>query len=357
MAGSHAVVAAMGQCRGFVEIAIASNRSIDNQPNCNNRACIDRGITMAFNELRAISTFVRAAELGSLRQAAASQAITPQAASKALTQLELHLGIRLFHRTTRRLSLTEEGSQFLAAAQPGLASLQRALQGAQRGRETIAGPLRIVAPRTTAMEVLWPVLEEFCALHPEVEPDVQLDDSISNWVEDRVDVGFRAGPPPGDGLIARRLIPLQLVVCAAPAYLHRHTAPSTIDELAHHRCTGFRHPTTGKVMPWEFRVGDEIVSRTLHIGLVTNDAELEARAVVSGQAIGQLLGVTAAPLVRAGQLVPLLTNHITDHLGLYVYYGSRVALPARARAFIDLAVERISGNPRFFLQSHELQQS
>ena len=105
---------------------------------------------MAFNELRAIATFVKAAELGSLRQAALAQAITPQAASQALTQLESHLGIRLFHRTTRRLSLTEAGRLFLHDAQPGLATLQRALVGARRGQEEIAGPLRIVGPRATA---------------------------------------------------------------------------------------------------------------------------------------------------------------------------------------------------------------
>lgn len=309
---------------------------------------------MAFNELRAIATFAKAAELGSLRQAAISQGITPQAASQALSQLEAHLGVRLFHRTTRRLSLTEEGSQFLQAAQPGLATLQQALHGARRGREEIAGPLRIVAPRSIMMEVLWPVLEAFCRQHPRIEPDVQLDDRLGNWVEDRVDVGFRAGTPPDGGVIARRLLPLQLVVCAAPGYLARHGAPASIDDLARHRCSGFRHPATGKVMPWEFQMGEEIVSRHLPIALCTNDVELEARAVVAGEAIGQLVGATAAPLVRAGQLVPLLTAHVTHHLALYLYYGNRVAQPARVRAFIDLAVEMVADNPQFFLKPHEL---
>ncbi|MDM0071045.1 LysR family transcriptional regulator [Variovorax sp. J31P207] len=309
---------------------------------------------MAFNQLRAISTFIQAAELGSLRQAAAAQAITPQAASQALGQLEAHLGVRLFHRTTRRLSLTEEGSQFLEAAQPGLATLQRALQGARRGREEIAGPLRIVAPRATMLQVLWPVLEEFCRLHPQVEPDVQLDDRIGNWVEDRVDVGFRVGAAPEEGLIARRLMPVQLVVCAAPAYLARFGVPSSIDDLSNHRCSCFRHPTSGKVMPWEFKRGQEIVSRAFAPALCTNDVDLEALAVVAGQAVGQLVGATAAPLVRSGQLVPLLTEHVADHLGLYVYYGSRVAQPARVRAFIDLAAERLTGNDRYFLRPEEL---
>jgi DNA-binding transcriptional LysR family regulator len=309
---------------------------------------------MAFNELRAIAVFTRAAELGSLRQAAVSQGITPQAASQALTQLEAHLGVRLFHRTTRRLSLTEEGERFLGAAAPGLQALQRALHGARQGRDAIAGPLRIAAPRSIMLPVLWPVLEAFCARHPDVEPDVQLDDRIGDWVQDRVDVGFRAGSPPSDGVIARHLLPLQLIVCAAPSYIARHGAPQSIDELAQHRCSGFRHPSTGKVMPWEFDVDGEIVARDIASVVLTNDVELEANAVVAGQCIGQLVGVTAAPLIRAGRLVPLLTAHVTQHLGLYLYYGSRVAQPARVRAFIDLVVQRVAGSAEWVLSAQEL---
>ncbi|MBU1353067.1 MAG: LysR family transcriptional regulator [Gammaproteobacteria bacterium] len=309
---------------------------------------------MAINELRAISTFVKAAELGSLRQAAAAQGITPQAASQALVQLESHLGVRLFHRTTRSLGLTEEGRQFLASAQPGLATLQQAVEEARRGREEMAGPLRIVAPRSILLDVIWPVLTEFCRRHPDVEPDVQLDDRIGNWVEDRVDVGFRSGNPPEGSVVARRLLTLQLIVCAAPSYIAQHGEPTTIEELAQHRCTGFRHPATGKPMPWEFQVGDDIVSRNITAAFCTNDIEVEARAVLGGHAIGQLVGVTAAPLVRSGQLVPLLTAHVAEHLGLFVYYGSRTALPARVRAFIDLAVEMVAGNPAFGLTAQEL---
>ena len=309
---------------------------------------------MAFNELRAIATFTKAAELGSLRQAAAAQGITPQAASQALTQLETYLGVRLFHRTTRKLSLTEEGARFLESARPGLESLHRALLDARRDREQMAGPLRIVAPRFIARELLWPVVDEFCAAHPGIEPDVRLDDRLGNWVEDRVDVGFRAGGLPEEGLIARRLLPLQLIVCASPAYLQRHGAPASLDDLARHRCSGFRRPGTGKLMPWEFAVGGEIVARELPAGLCANDIELEQQAVEAGHCIGQLVGLVAAPAIRAGRLVPLLTQHVAEHLGLYLYYGSRVAQPARVRAFIDLAAARIADNPAWVLSAQEL---
>lgn len=309
---------------------------------------------MAFNELRAIATFAKAAELGSLRQAAASQGITPQAASQALTQLEKHLGVRLLHRTTRRLSLTEEGEQFLHAAQPGLASLHRALHGARRGQEAIAGPLRLTAPRSIMLPVLWPAVQAFAQAHPDIELDVQLSDRIGNWVEDRVDVGFRAGSAPDGGVVARRLLPLPLVVCATPSYIARHGAPQSIDDLAHHRCSNFRHSGTGKVMPWEFRVGDEIVSRLLPSAFCANDVELERNAVLAGLAVGQFIGVDAAPLVRTGHLVPLLTEHVTDHQHLYLYYGSRAAQPARVRRFIDWMVEHVAGNTEFFFQPGEL---
>jgi DNA-binding transcriptional LysR family regulator len=101
---------------------------------------------MAINELRSITTFAKTAELGSLRRAAEAQEITPQAASQALAQLERHLGVRLFHRTTRNMALTDEGRQFLETVQPALAGLQRAMHMARRAKEDIAGPLRIVGP-------------------------------------------------------------------------------------------------------------------------------------------------------------------------------------------------------------------
>ena len=149
---------------------------------------------MPINELRSITTFAKTAELGSLRKAAAAQGMTPQAASQALAQLEQHLGVRLFHRTTRSMSLTDEGRQFLEAAQPALSGLQRALELVRHAKDDIAGPLRIVAPRLAGVAVLSPLLEAFCRLHPDVQPDVHMDDRIGNWVEDRVDVGFRIGP-------------------------------------------------------------------------------------------------------------------------------------------------------------------
>ena len=309
---------------------------------------------MSINELRSITTFVRTVELGSLSKAAAAQHISPQAASKALGQLEQFLGVRLFHRTTRNMSLTEEGERFLEAARPSLIGLQQALQGARHTREDIAGPLRIVGPRTVLLPVIGPVLDEYCRLYPEVQPDVQLDDRIGNWVEDRVDVGFRLGHAPQEGLIARRLFPLQLIICAAPSYLRKYGMPKNILELGAHRCSAFRPSTHGRIVPWRVRVGDSMQDQHITPAFCTNDEEFELRAVLAGEVIGQLAAPTAATHIRAGRLVPLLLEHMADVHNLFLYYGSRTAQPARVRSFIDLVVERLTNNSEFVLAHDEL---
>ena len=309
---------------------------------------------MPINELRAIDTFAKAVALGSIRRAAIAQGVTPQAASQALAQLEQHLGVRLLHRTTRSLALTDEGQRFLEATQPALAALERALHQARESKDEVAGPLRIVGPRSSFAHVLMPVIDEFCQRYPDIQPDVQLDDGIGNWVLDRVDVGFRIGQSPEDGVIARRLMPAQLITCASPGYIARHGAPKTLNDLAHHRCSVFRHPSTGQLLPWHFTVDGEVVHRPVSAALATNDAELELQAVLAGQVIGQIVNLAAAPLIRNGQLVPLLLRHTTTNLGLHLYYGNRTAQPKRVRAFIDLAVQRLADSPAYVLGAREL---
>lgn len=309
---------------------------------------------MSINELRSITTFVRTAELGSLSKAAEAQQISPQAASKALGQLERHLGVRLFHRTTRSMSLTEEGGRFLEAVQPSLIGLQQALHAVRRTREDIAGPLRIVGPRTVLPPVIGPVLDEYCRLYPEVQPDVHFDDRIGNWVEDRVDVGFRLGHSPQEGLIARRLFPMQLIICAAPTYLRKYGAPKSLYELGAHRCSTFRRASDGRVVPWYVKVGDSLQEQHVTPACCSNDEAFELRAVLAGEVIGQLAAPTVATFIRAGRLVPLLHEHIADIYSLFVYYGSRAAQPARVRSFIDLVVERLTDSADFVLRREEL---
>jgi DNA-binding transcriptional LysR family regulator len=308
---------------------------------------------MPINELRAIATFAKAVELGSLRKAAIALGLTPQAASQTLVQLEQHLGVRLLHRTTRNLALTDEGQQFLEAALPALATLERARQRLRTAKDEAVGPLRITSPRSTLLPVLMPLIEDYCQAHPDVQPDIQLDDRIGNWVSDRMDAGFRICREAEEGVIAKRLFPLQMIICATPDYLARHGAPASLDELTAHRCIGFRHPNTGLLVPWHITHDGVLSEHEIVPALSTNDADLEVASVSKGLAIGQLSGTSAAALIRAKSLVPLFTEHVSNYMGVYLYYGNR-SQPARVRAFIDLAIQRLAGSDEFVLSPQEL---
>lgn len=309
---------------------------------------------MAINELRSVSTFIKAAELGSLRKASQALNISPQAASKALAQLEAHLDARLFHRTTRVMSLTDAGQRLLEDIQPALLGMQRALLNARSAKDEFAGPLRIAGPRTTFQPILWRLVEEFCELYPDIQPDVLLDDRVGNWVEDRVDVGFRLGPSPHEGVIARKLFPLQLIICGSPAYFQQHGVPDSLAALTTHRCSAFRSPGTGQIVPWRVRLGDQAVDQPVVPAICSNDEAFELQAVLAGKVLGQLAGVTVAPYIRSGELVPVLVDHMPDFGSYFVYFGSRTSQPARARAFIDLAVKRLTDNPEYLLSDKEL---
>ena len=312
---------------------------------------------MAINELRSISIFVSAAELGSLRKAAAALDISPQAASQALSQLEQHLDVRLFHRTTRVMALTDEGRRFLEEAQPSLMGLRRALQSVKRAREEIAGPLRIVGPRSTFQPIIWRLLEEFCQEHPDIQPDVQLEDRVGNWVEDRVDVGFRLGQSAQEGVIARRLFPVQLIICASPTYLQRYGAPGSLAALASHRCSVYRNPGTGKVVPMAPQGGRRCGGAARGAGHLHQRRNPRVARGACRAVLGQLAGVTAAPYIRSGQLVPLLVDHMPERSHYFIYFGSRSSQPARARAFIDLTVKRLVDNREYVLDPKELKAS
>jgi DNA-binding transcriptional LysR family regulator len=306
------------------------------------------------DEFRAITIFVRAADAPSFNQAAVDLAISPQAVSKTIRQLEQQLGVRLFHRTTRQNSLTAEGLSFLESVRPGLDVIAGAMGRARAATEGVEGPLRITAA-SSARKVLTPLIAEFNALHPQVQLDVLMDDGFTDIVAQKIDVGFRSGLEPTGQVIARRLFAVQQMVCAAPAYLAQHGAPATLAELSRHRCTGFRHSQTGRLLPWELMVDGELRQFNLPASFCTNDPEAELDAVMAGLGLGLIDSINAAAPIRAGHLVPLLPAHRSENLGFYIYYAQRSNMPRRVRAFIDFAVQQLSGSKAFWLSATELE--
>jgi DNA-binding transcriptional LysR family regulator len=138
--------------------------------------------------------------------------------------------------------------------------------------------------------------------------------------------------------------------------LRKHGTPENLPALSQHRCSVFRHPTHGRLLPWHVRVGGDTQDWPVTPAFSTNDELLELHSVLAGEVIGQIAAPTAAPFLRNGRLIPVLTGHIADSFSLFIYYGSRNALPARVRHFIDLTVDRLSNNPEFVLSTDEINQ-
>jgi DNA-binding transcriptional LysR family regulator len=306
------------------------------------------------DELKAISTFVRVAELGSFNRAAQLQGATPQAVSKTVQLLEQKLGTRLFHRTTRRCSLTEEGERLLETVKPNLEGLLSALASTAQAAGQDSGVVRVSAPRAIGRWMLLPLIVEYRKLHPAVEFEFILEDSSPDLVVARIDLAVRAGPPPDGQLAVRKLFPISMIPCASPAYLAARGVPRTIEDLLQHDCTGYRHADSGRLMPWEFNVGGTVQYVSAKVKFCANDAETELDAIKAGFGIGMVKSMLAIPELRAKRLVPLLVDHISSSSGLYLYYFQRADMARRVRNFINFCVARLADSHEQSIDFKEL---
>jgi DNA-binding transcriptional LysR family regulator len=292
------------------------------------------------DKARVVTLFIGVVRAGSFSQAAADAGLSPQAVSKAVRQLEDHLGVRLFHRTTRSLSLTEEGERLFELANPGLRLLDEALDHVQNSRKDMDGVIRVAAPTSFGNHMLVPLVRDFQEQYSGVQFDLLMEDHFTDLIEAKIDVGFRGGNPPERNLISRRIGDIGLVICAAPRYIERYGAPKTVDELLAHRCTGFRQPNTGRMVPWELHVDGGTVYKDIPTVASFNTVEGEVQAVRAGVGIGQLAAYMVDRDLADGALVHLLPQTTTVNSGVFMYYQQRTQMPQRVRQFIDFASER-----------------
>ncbi|MFC0401592.1 LysR family transcriptional regulator [Paraburkholderia rhizosphaerae] len=288
---------------------------------------------------RALTLFLAVVRAGSFSRAAVEAGLTPQAMSKAVRQLEAHLNVRLLHRTTRKLSLTDEGSRLFELADPGMRMLDDAVDQVHASREAAGGTVRVAAPPSLGGKLLVPLMRDYQKLHPSMRFDVLLDDRFTDLVEARVDVGFRIGTSAERNVIARKLRDVRLVICAAPAYIEENGKPASLAQLLKHRCTGFRHPNTGKTLPWELQKGSEIVYQEVPAVATFNDVATEVEAVRNGIGIGQLATYMIQQDLDDGSLVPLLPQLSSARLSVFMYYPQRTQMPSRVRRFVDFVIE------------------
>lgn len=288
-----------------------------------------------------VVAFIAVAAEGSFARAADRLGIGRSAVSRSVQKLEAQLNARLFLRTTRNTSLTREGELFYENCHPGV---QRIVQALEDMRELREGPprghLRISTTAGFGRRIVAPLLAGFRARYPDISIDLLLDDRQVDFTSDRVDVAFRDGQLEDSQIVAKRLVPMQMLVCASPAYAEKHGLPRHLDELAEHTCINFR-TASGRVAEWEFRVSGQ-KHKLVPPSLCTfNDTELVLQSVLDGTGIAQLAGYQAGEHLREGRLVTCLAPYAPDDHGHYLCYLSRQQLPTRVRVFIDYMTDAI----------------
>ncbi len=295
---------------------------------------------MAFDTrlLTGVGVLAAVTEAGNFARAAEMLGLTPSAVSRAVARLEARVGVRLFDRNPREVSLTEEGRRFHTRVMPLLAGLDEAAAEAAGAAAVVRGRLRVSVDPWFARVLLAPKLQQFLVRYPLLSVDF----STSNYREEMmtgVDVAVRFGPPDASSLIVRKLLETPILTVAAPAYLERHGQPRSPHDLVHHEALLFRDPQTGLPFPWEFHRGGEIVEVKVSGRLVLDDPSVAITACVAGQGIFQSLAIGLAPLLSRGELIQILPEWSEELYPLYAYHPSRHLPPAKVRALLDFIQE------------------
>jgi LysR family transcriptional regulator for bpeEF and oprC len=294
--------------------------------------------SVAVDQLLAMRVFARVAERQSFAQAADELDISRAAASAHVAALEKHLGVRLLNRTTRRVSLTSEGADFLRRSRRILDEVRDAEETMRGSRSRPQGLLRIDVPVAFGRYLLLPALPEFTRRYPAVDLDIRLNDRIVDLVAERVDVSLRVGPVQASGLAYRRVAEINIVTCASPTYLADHGEPATPDELHGHRLLAVAPPGTGAPQ-WRFPAPYTARRMKLHFAMQFNAAEGPIIAAAAGLGITQTADLMIAEYVARGELKLILTAYGVKGPPMSLVYPSAGHQSPKVRVFSDFAAD------------------
>ena len=274
--------------------------------------------------------------MGSYTAAARSLSISPSAVSKSVQRLEQRLGVPLFTRTTRSLTLTPEGRDLHERAVKLLRDAEEIEQVAMTARSEPSGTLRIATSLPIGLHVIAPALPAFRRLHPKVTIDLRLNDRLVDIIDEGIDVAIRIGDLADSRLMSRRLAPHRLCCFASPAYLAERGTPKHPDELAKHDTVNLRYQSTGQTLRWPFKVGDRVIEIVPSSELVTDVSDALVAILAAGGGIGIAATFITAPYVARGELIPVLSDFAVERYNITaVWPESRHANPA-VRAFLTM---------------------
>lgn len=297
---------------------------------------------IGLDRLTGLIAFSRTASLGSFTAAARALSVSPSAVSKSVQRLEEQLGLKLFARTTRSLTLTPEGRVLHDRAIRLLREAEEIEQVVASIRGEPSGRIKVAAPGPIALHILAPNLASFRERYPAVTVDLRVSDMVSDLIEEGIDLAIRIGTPEDSRLIARKLGPNRAGAFASPAYLAKRGVPRRIEDLEGHDCVNVRHLNSGQLLRWPFRAGNRKVEIIPTAGIVVDNTEAVTVAVAGGAGIGLSPTYVAAPYVARGELAPVLADYWADRHSITALWSESRRGNPNVKAFVAFLREIFS---------------
>ncbi|EAR10431.1 LysR family transcriptional regulator [Reinekea blandensis] len=280
--------------------------------------------------------FAEVSRQGSFTKASNELGISPSAISHIIRKLEMKLDTRLLHRSTRSLSLTEQGARLLEKLDPSIHSLEETIDGFQDSKEEVSGRIKITSHRVGAEQGIFPKLAAFKTRYPEVSVELDINDGLIDFIAAGFDAGIRRGESLAQDMIA---VPLdyddQLIFVASSEYLQKYGAPQLPEDLTQHQTISFRYVTSGRLFPWPLSHAGETSTYVPSSKLVLNDTGLLVKAVLDGFGIGCVTQQQVVDYLKSGALIEVLSDYRTSIARNYLYFSGRRHVPTALRAFVD----------------------
>lgn len=282
-----------------------------------------------------IVAFVRAVEARSFTRAGERLGVSRSAVGKSIARLERHLGTRLLHRTTRSLSLSEEGALFFERCSRILQDLEEAELAATSHGDEPFGTLRLDLPVSFGRLHVMPLITSFLRRWPEVSVQASFTDHFTDLVGEGIDLAIRIGDEGDNRLVGRTLARNRMIICASPNYVATHGAPATPDDLQAHQCIGFT--SGGRPLEWRFRAHGQSWTRPVNGRLRLNSTETVLEAALDGAGLAQLDQFVAGEALKSGRLIAVLNDFVAEGAPIRAVYPSRRYLSPKVRLFVDAA--------------------
>ncbi|EAR60194.1 LysR family transcriptional regulator [Neptuniibacter caesariensis] len=291
-----------------------------------------------FNQLTIFHAIVQE---GSIRGAARKLEIAPPSVSQALKQLENHLGLPLFTRSTRSIELTEAGEQLHEETRSALSTLDFALESVQDLSEKASGRVSITLPHFVFEIFLKPIYAEFCDLYPDIQLEISLTDKTVNILDEGIDLGIRFGERLEAGMVARQLTPdLEAALFASPEYVAKYGVPKQPEDLQHHRLIRYRFSASNQLAPLLLEHKGEVLNIEMPSSIIVNDTNAMTDAASKGLGIGCLVTPIVSEQFKRGELVPLMKDYWHPFSGLYLFFVQNSQKARRVRVLVDFLLEK-----------------